>query len=653
VKSLHNILARQLARLGLAEAMPPDATGWRRLLARVGRAYADLAEERYLLDRAQEVAAQEMAALDAQLQRERDLMDTHVRERTAELAASEARFRSFTSLGSDWYWEQDADFRFTSIAGNTALYPGHSIATHLGKTRWELPEYDPPAEGWEAHRKQLEAHQPFHDVVFRFRVPNGGRAYASVSGEPVFAHDGAFAGYRGIGRDITEQKLAEDNIRRLARFDTLTGLANRASLYEHVDHAIARSRRNNHPFAVLFIDLDRFKDVNDAFGHATGDDVLRSMAQRLQAAIRARDSAARIGGDEFVVVAEEFERPEVVAEFATRLLDALAEPVLLRGQECRVGASIGIALYPADGEDAQTLLKRADVAMYRAKEAGRNAFAFFAGHDAPSSEERMVLAASLRRAIDTDQLLLYYQPKVSLRTGVMTGVEALLRWPHPERGLLLPGAFIPLAEDAGLIRRLGRWALRAACRQAREWSHQCPEPFPVSVNLSARQFTDERLVAEVSDALTASGLPPRLLELEITESAMMEHPDRAAEKLAELRSLGVRFSVDDFGTGFSSLARLKKFPLASVKIDRSFIGDLPEDTDDAAITTAVIAMAHSLRLLVIAEGVESAAQVRFLRERNCDEVQGFFFAKPLPAAEVLAFRQRRASPAVAAIGYAD
>jgi EAL domain-containing protein (putative c-di-GMP-specific phosphodiesterase class I) len=288
--------------------------------------------------------------------------------------------------------------------------------------------------------------------------------------------------------------------------------------------------------------------------------------------------------------------------------------------------------------------------MYRAKEAGRNGFAFFAGHDGPATEARMVLAASLRRAIDGNQLLLHYQPKVSLRTGAMTGVEALLRWHHPDRGLLLPGAFIPLAEDAGLIRRLGRWALREACRQAREWSHASAEPFPVSVNLSARQFGDERLVDEVAQALRDSGLPPRLLELEITESAMMEHPERAAETLQELRALGVRFSVDDFGTGFSSLARLKKFPLSSVKIDRSFVGDLPHDADDAAITTAVIAMAHSLRLAVVAEGVETAAQVRFLRERNCDEIQGYFFAKPLPAAEVLAFQRRRASPQVAAIG---
>ena len=648
MKSLHSLLVRQLARLGLAPTAPPDAGAWQRLLARVSQAYVDLHQERYLLDRSQQIAWREMEILNAQLQAERDMLDTRVQERTAALAASEARFRSFTSLGSDWYWEQDASLRFTSLAGNTQLYPGEDMAAHVGKARWELPGYDEPNEGWEVHRRRLEAHQPFHDLVLRYRLPNGGRAYESISGEPVFDAGGSFTGYRGIGRDITEQKLAEENIRRLARYDALTGLANRPSLFEHAEHAIARSRRNGRPFAMLFIDLDRFKDVNDAFGHATGDDVLRTMARRLQGAIRGRDTAARIGGDEFVVVGEEFERPEVVAEFAARLIDALGEPILLHGQECRVGASIGVALYPADGEDAATLLKRADMAMYRAKEAGRNGFVFFAGHDRPACEERMVLAAGLRRAIDNDQLLLHYQPKVSLRTGAMTGVEALLRWQHPERGLLLPDAFIPLAEDAGLIRRLGRWALREACGQAVAWTAQTRTPFPVSVNLSPRQFSDERLVQEVAEALAESGLPPPLLELEITESAMMEQPDYAAARLQELRALGVRFSVDDFGTGYSSLARLKKFPLASIKIDRSFIGDLPDDADDAAITTAVIAMAHSLRLAVVAEGVESAAQVRFLRERNCDEIQGYFFSRPLAASDVLAFQRARAGLAVAA-----
>ncbi len=650
MKPLHSLLARQLARLALDEAAPPDPEGWRRLLARVSQAYADFHQERYLLERSQEIAAREMEELNVELERERHRLEAHVQARTAELAASEARFRSFTSLGSDWYWEQDAQFRFTSIAGNTELYPGHTTSQHLGRTRWELPEYDPPLEGWDAHRRLLEAHQPFHDVVFRFRLPSGARAFAAISGEPVFAADGTFAGYRGIGRDITEQKLAEDNFRRLARFDTLTGLANRTSLFEHLDHAIGRSRRHGRAFALLFIDLDRFKDVNDAFGHATGDEVLRTMARRLQVAIRSGDDAARIGGDEFVVVAEDLERPDVAAEFAARLLDTLAEPIVLHGQECRVGASIGIALYPGDGEDAPTLLKRADLAMYRAKEAGRNGFAYFAGSDRPASEGRMVLAASLRRAIDADQMLLFYQPKISLRTGSMTGVEALLRWQHPERGLLPPDAFIPLAEDAGLIRRLGRWALRSACRQARDWAARAPVAFPVAVNLSPRQFSDERLVDEVADALADSGLPAHLLELEITESAMMEQPERAAEKLQELRALGVRFAVDDFGTGYSSLARLKKFPLSAVKIDRSFVGDLPDDADSAAITTAVIAMAHSLRLAVVAEGVESPAQVRFLRERNCDEIQGYFFSRPLPAADVLAYMHRRANVHAAAIG---
>jgi diguanylate cyclase (GGDEF)-like protein/PAS domain S-box-containing protein len=648
VKPLHDLLARQLKRLRLDPANTPEPASWQRLLAQVSQAYADFGREHYLLDRSQEIASREMQALNGELQRERDMLETRVHERTAELAASEARFRSFTSLGSDWYWEQDEHFRFTSIAGNTELYPGHTIREHLGKTRWELPDYDEPPDGWEGHRKLLESHQPFHDLVFRLRLGNGGGAYAAVSGEPVFAADGRFAGYRGIGRDITEQKLAEDNIRRLARYDALTGLANRASLFEHVEHAIARSRRHGRSFALLFIDLDRFKDVNDAFGHATGDDVLRTMARRLQLAIRAGDTAARIGGDEFVVVAEDLERTDLVAEFASRILETLGDPVVLRGQECRVGASIGIAHYPTDGDDAPTLLKRADMAMYRAKEVGRNGYASFAEHERSPSGERMVLAASLRRAIDGEQMVLHYQPKISLHAGTMTGVEALLRWQHPERGLLMPDAFIALAEDAGLIRRLGRWALRAACQQAREWSMRCAEPFPVSVNLSPRQFTDEHLVDEVVAALKDSGLAPRLLELEITESAMMEQPERAAEKLQELRSLGVRFAVDDFGTGYSSLARLKKFPLSAVKIDRSFVGDLPDDVDDAAITSAVIAMAHGLRLTVVAEGVESAAQVRFLRERNCDEIQGFFFSRPLAASEVLPFLNTLATTPTAA-----
>jgi EAL domain-containing protein (putative c-di-GMP-specific phosphodiesterase class I) len=297
-------------------------------------------------------------------------------------------------------------------------------------------------------------------------------------------------------------------------------------------------------------------------------------------------------------------------------------------------------MYPHDGEDAATLFKKADIAMYRAKEVGRNSLAFHSGIESPPAQERMILGAGIRRAIDADQLLLLYQPKVSVRTGTLTGVEALLRWNHPDRGLLLPDAFIPLAEDLGLIRELGRWVLRAACQQAQRWRVEAPTPIRVAVNLSARQFDDERLVAEIGRALAESGLPAGLLELEITESMMMEHPERAAETLRAIKAMGVHFSIDDFGTGYSSLARLKKFPIDSVKIDRSFIRDIAVDPDDAAITAAVIAMAHSLRLRVVAEGVETPAQVRFLRERGCDEIQGFYFSRPAPAAAIAVFAER-------------
>ena len=359
MKSLHNLLARQLARLGLDASRPPDATAWDTLLARVSETYADADRERYLLERSQAISSREMEELNAKLELERDRLESRVRERTAELAASEARFRSFTSLGSDWYWEQDAQFRFTSIAGNTEVYPGHTIGSHIGRTRWEIDDYDAPAGGWDEHRRLLESHQPFHEVVFRLKVPNGGRAYASVSGLPMFDDEGRFTGYRGIGRDITEQKLTEENIRRLARFDPLTGLANRTSLFEHVEHAIARSRRHPRPFAVLFVDLDRFKDVNDAFGHVDrrrraahdGPPPARSRSAR---ATPWRASAATSSSS----LAEEVSPATVVAEFSRGCCDTLAEPIVLQGKEFRVGASIGIAMFPADGEDAPTLLKK-------------------------------------------------------------------------------------------------------------------------------------------------------------------------------------------------------------------------------------------------------------------------------------------------------
>ncbi len=558
----------------------------------------------------------------------------------ADIAASEARFRSLTLLGSDWHWDQDPYGRLTAISGNLADPIGALLDAHRGRPLWEIPALAPLQGGWSPLRRALKARETFRDVVLRAPRPDGGYSFVSISGEPVFGADGMFAGYRGVGLDITRQKLIEANVSRLARFDPLTGLHNRTAFFERLEHALARAGRNQRHLALLFVDLDRFKDVNDAFGHLAGDEVLKALTLRLSRTVRSADTIARLGGDEFIVLAEDVANNVDVNELGLRVLQALSEPVVLDGQECRLGASIGVGMYPEDGEDTTTLLKNADAAMYRAKEAGGNTLAFAAEVQDRPATERMVFRAALRSALDLDQLRLLYQPKVSIRTGELTGVEALVRWQHPEHGLILPDAFIPLAEESGLIRQIARWVLHQACTQGCRWQHEFRRPVRVAVNLSARQFVDGGLVIEVAHALAQSGLTADLLELEITESMMMAQPERAAETLREIREMGVHLSIDDFGTGYSSLARLKKFPIGSVKIDRSFIGDITTDADDAAIVSAVIAMAHNLRMRVVAEGVETLEQVRFLHERGCDEIQGFLVSRPLAPDDVVEFASR-------------
>ena len=640
MKPLHNLLLRQLRRLGLEIDEAPTPPAWPEFLAKVSGSYGDADQERYLSQRSLEISSAEMEELYEALEKERDILETRVKERTAELQKSEGRFRSLTSLSSDWFWEQDANLRFTSISGHFLGATGIAGPDHLGKARWELRGVEPPDEGWAAHRVRLAARMTFHDLQLRRRLPDGSYRYSLVSGEPVFNEDGQFQGYRGIGRDITQQKVAEEKVSRLARFDTLTGLFNRSTFFDCFDHALAVAGRDNHQLAVLFIDLDRFKDVNDTLGHLVGDEVLKEMAQRLLKAVRSADTLARIGGDEFVLLAENTASIKSVADLAQRVVDTLAEPLIVRGEECRLGASVGIAMYPDDGEDAPTLLRNADIAMYRAKGSGRNGFAFFSEALDQPQKERMLLGASLHRALEMNQLLLLYQPKVSVATGGMVGVEALIRWQHPERGLVPPGAFIPLAEESGLILPFGRWVLRTACNQAVAWQAMGLPPFSVAVNLSARQFNDPQLAADIREALNETGLDPRLLELEITESMMVDQHERALETLRLVKAMGVQVSIDDFGTGYSSLARLQKFPIDALKIDRSFIGDIAGDPDDAAITTAIIAMAHSLRLRVIAEGVETREQAQFLRERGCDEMQGYFFSRPVLPAEIIAFARQ-------------
>ena len=445
-------------------------------------------------------------------------------------------------------------------------------------------------------------------------------------------------------RDVSERVRAERDLHFIANHDHLTALPNRAMFSRRLQEAMLRAQRHAGKLAVLFIDLDRFKDINDTLGHHAGDRLLTEVAARLSRTMRKTDTIARLGGDEFVVLLEDLQDPEDAGRVAQHFVDVLAEPYALDGREIRTSASIGISTFPTDTEDLHSLLKYADIAMYRAKEQGRNAFVFYSATLNLHSIERLALAASLRHAVERDQLIAHYQPKVDLASGRVIGAEALLRWRHPDLGLIPPATFIPLAEENGLIVPMGEWVMRTACAEARKWQRP-GAPVTVAVNLSAHQFRRSDLMAQVMRAVADSGLAPGLLELELTESAVMQNSAQAIDIMVQLRTAGVRLAIDDFGTGYSSLAYLKRFPIDSIKIDRSFVGDILSDPDDAAITRTVIAMAHSLRLKAVAEGIESAEQVEFLRRHGCDEAQGYFYGRPMPAAEFMAFLNSRSAAA--------
>jgi diguanylate cyclase (GGDEF)-like protein/PAS domain S-box-containing protein len=563
---------------------------------------------------------------------------TALKQAEAALRESERRFRDLTELSSDWYWEQDAEFRFTQLSsrvGEASLDPREC----LGKRRWELPHLGVSDEQWQVHKQQLAARQPFHNFVYQRYDANGELRTISVSGRPVFDEQGVFRGYRGTGRDITEQQRAEERIRHMAHHDALTGLPNRVLLYDRVGQAIAQSQRSGRCAALLFVDLDRFKDVNDTLGHRTGDALLKVVASRLLECTRGTDTVARLGGDEFVVVLTELARPEDAAPVAQKILAALSEPYELDGHRLHVTPSIGICTYPEDGQSVEALMQNADAAMYHAKEAGRNNYQFFKPEMNVAAQRRLLLETDLRHALEREEFFLVYQPQLDLASGAILGCEALVRWTHPERGAVPPSLFIPVAEETGLIAAVGEWVLRRACTQLRAWRDR-GHRLGVSVNCSAQQFRREGLVEAVARALRDSGLPGESLELEITESAIMQQTPALLERFGQLRALGVQFAIDDFGTGYSSLGYLRRFPLRRLKIDQSFVRDIASDPNDAAVVSAVIALAHSLKLEVVAEGVESAEQLAFLRSLGCDQAQGYYFSEPLPAAQFLELLER-------------
>jgi diguanylate cyclase (GGDEF)-like protein len=431
-----------------------------------------------------------------------------------------------------------------------------------------------------------------------------------------------------------ERAAQEERIRHQAYHDALTGLPNRASFTEHLDEAVRRAKRAGWPLALLFLDLDLFKRVNDSLGHDAGDRLLRVAAERIRRAVREADMLFRMGGDEFTVLLEDLRGPEEAAMVAGRVLEGIAEPLQLQHHELAVTASIGIALYPRDDLVGERLVKAADTAMYRAKELGRNRYAFFAREMNERVESQITLEAALRRALKNDEFVLHFQPRISAATGRAVGAEALLRWKHPEWGLVEPARFVPLLEETGMVVPVGAWVLAEACRQAKAWQAAGLASLRVSVNLSSRQFRSEALFDAVTEALRLSNLAPSMLELELTESLLIDNVDHAMAVMGKLKAIGTAISIDDFGTGYSSLAYLKRFPIDSLKIDRAFVRDIATSPKDAAIVKTISALARSLGIGLIAEGVEEPWQVAFLRAQHCTEMQGYLFSRALPAAEL-------------------
>jgi diguanylate cyclase (GGDEF)-like protein len=714
---------------------------------------------------------------------------------------SEERFRSLTNLSSDFYWETDAGHRMlqTDYAGQHQ--PVIPRGQRFGKTRWEIPSTYPDASGWAAHRATLEAHLPFRDFELARIDDQGVERYLSISGEPMFDAESRFRGFRGVGKDITPRKQAEERqathtryqekiarfgasalgkreaadlvedalqnvvealpatgvvyvelggerelvmrgcvglavenaaavadysstdavaqalergevsivdrspsaarllpfewaeafrcaalvpvhgdnrvqgalcvlsespgafreeeskflvtaasvlsagLRRiesegrlafLAQFDALTGLPNRALLSDRFSQLIVQARRHATPLGVLFIDLDDFKLINDSLGHAGGDELLKEAARRLQSAVRPGDTVARISGDEFAVILSDLARPDDAALVAQKIIDRLATPVQVRGHEVFVTASIGIAAFPADGDDAEALLGAADAAMYRAKQSGRNGYQFFTADINQRTRARVQLGSELRRALEREEFALVYQPKYDLRTGRPCAAEALLRWNHPERGVVSPGEFIPVLEETGLIVAVGEWVLQRACKDLKSWQAEGAVVVPIAVNLSARQFRQQDLDLRLIDLIKSAGVQTKLIELEITESQLMQDPHHAIRIMRSLSNAGIRIAIDDFGTGYSSLSYLTRFPVSALKIDRSFVADVLSDQADAAIVRTIIDMAHTLGSIVIAEGVETAEQAALLRKLGCEQAQGYYFARPMPEAKLKA-----------------
>ncbi|HXA48549.1 MAG TPA: EAL domain-containing protein, partial [Burkholderiaceae bacterium] len=560
----------------------------------------------------------------------RDITDRLKTE--ADLRKSEQRFRvafnqaavGLAHVSPDGGWLM-ANQKLCEIVGYT-----QEEILHLNYKELTHPE-DLPVD-LELGRRMFarEIHEAAREK--RYLHKDGHYIWVNLTSSLVRDENGEPRYYSTVVEDISRRKQMEGELLHMANHDVLTSLPNRTLLLDRLSQAIAFANRSGDQVAILLIDLDRFKNINDSLGHDVGDKLITGIARKLLSQIREVDTLARLGGDEFVILLADVAHEDAVAMLAQQVLESLSQPMTIQGHELYPAGSIGISIFPKDGIDSQTLIKNADTAMYRAKDAGRNNFQFYAHAMNARALDRLKLEGGLRNALLRDEFTLHYQPQMDIASGAVVGVEALLRWHPPGKDMIYPIDFIPIAEETGLIVAIGEWVLRTACAQHAAWEKAAIFPhIRMSVNLSARQFKQQDIVKMVARALQETGCDPTCLELEITESIVMENPEVAAATLQRLSDMGVYLSIDDFGTGYSSLTYLKRFPIHTLKIDRSFVRDITTDADDAAIAKAVIALAHSMKLKVIAEGVETAEQLEFLREQRCDEMQGYYLSRPLPA----------------------
>lgn len=526
----------------------------------------------------------------------------------------------------------DTDFNFIHVNRAYAADDGREPEFYVGKNHFAL---FPDSENEDIFRRVLATAEPYMTRAKRFVFtdqPERGVTYWDITLTPV-RRDGITVGLVLLLYEVTEFIEAQERMQYLAYYDVLTDLPNRTLFADRLGHALARSSRSKRSLGVLFLDLDRFKIINDSLGHHTGDALLKAFAKRLRECLRESDTVAHISGDEFAIALEDMTSAEDASRVARKIIDALAVPILCEEREFFVTSSIGISVYPADGTDATSLMKYADAAMYKAKEAGGNTYRFYAAEMGQRTAERLTFELSLRHALQREEFTLHFQPIISLASGKVTAVEALLRWRHPELGLVSPAQFIPLLEETGMIIPVGEWVLRQACRQAQAWQAG-GDPIRIAMNLSPRQFAAPDLVDQLVRAIAESGLPAELVELEITEGMLMQQSPLIHDFFFCVRDLGCQFSIDDFGTGYSSLSYLRRFPVSTLKIDRSFVADVMTDSDDAAIVRTIIAMAHNLKMEVVAEGVETPGQLDFLHASGCELAQGYLFARPVPAEEI-------------------